>query len=132
MVFSVVAATLFSVLGIKATADFTTLKVEDVKIGTGETLKLGDTATFNFRLTMKNGTKVAGGDTFGSDNPPTFDFKEGSLIPGWTEGLVGLKEGGRRRLEVPSSLAYGQFGSDGIPPNTGLIFLVELVEIINE
>ncbi|MFS8638607.1 MAG: FKBP-type peptidyl-prolyl cis-trans isomerase, partial [Gemmatimonadota bacterium] len=59
----------------------------------------------------------------------------GPLIPGWVEGVKGMREGGTRKLVIPSHLAYGEYGVRGsrgdyiIPPNANLVFEVELVQV---
>lgn len=62
-------------------------------------------------------------------DPATFEL--GQVIPGWSEGLVGLKEGGRRLLVIPPDLAYGSQGAGSdIPPDSTLVFVVDLVEVV--
>ncbi|MFM8971074.1 MAG: FKBP-type peptidyl-prolyl cis-trans isomerase [Actinomycetota bacterium] len=50
------------------------------------------------------------------------------MIPGWQQGIPGMREGGRRLLRIPPDLAYGQSGGPGIPPNEPLIFVIDLVK----
>ena len=68
-------------------------------------------------------------DTSSGVAPLEFTLGQGDVIAGWDLGLVGLKVGGLRRLVIPPSLAYGSVRQGPIPPNTSLIFEVELVEI---
>jgi FKBP-type peptidyl-prolyl cis-trans isomerase FkpA len=66
------------------------------------------------------------------NNPQPFDFVLGigAVIAGWDQGVVGMKVGGVRRLIVPSPLGYGTRGQGSIPPNTTLVFEVELLEVL--
>lgn len=115
---------------VQTVQDFDELKMEDLVEGDGQALELGDTITVNYKLTLADGTPVPGNDTFASGQPATFTFQLGSLIEGWTTGLVGMQVGGTRRLEVPSALGYREAGSPPyIPGNAGLIFEVELLDI---
>jgi FKBP-type peptidyl-prolyl cis-trans isomerase len=54
---------------------------------------------------------------------------QGFVIQGWEQGLVGMKMGGKRRLVIPPELAYGEKGQGAIPPNTTLIFDIELLSV---
>jgi len=105
------------------------LRVEELKPGTGPEAKAGDTVSVHY-----TGTLRANGRKFDSslDRGEPFEFKlgEGQVIKGWDEGVAGMKVGGKRRLEIPSRLAYGEKGSRGaIPPNADLVFEVELLQI---
>jgi len=77
----------------------------------------------------KNGNKGAKFDSSLDRNKPiTFTLGQKQVIPGWDEGISGMKVGGKRTLIIPPQLAYGATGSGGvIPPNATLIFDVELV-----
>ena len=66
-----------------------------------------------------------------SYEPYQFTLGTGSVIQGWDIGIVLLKDGGKGVLYIPSTLAYGERGAGGIPPNSILIFDVELVDIID-
>ena len=59
----------------------------------------------------------------------SFPLGQGAVIPGWDQGLVGMKVGGKRTLAIPASLAYGRTGSGPIPPDAGLVFDVELLRV---
>jgi FKBP-type peptidyl-prolyl cis-trans isomerase len=110
----------------------TTLQIEDLVVGTGATVVAGDTITINYVGTFLDG-RVFDQSTPGQ--PVTFPFPigVGRFIAGFDQGLLGMRVGGRRRLTVPSSLAYGSAGfAPTIPPNTPLRFEVELVGIVGK
>ena len=75
--------------------------------------------------TLINGKKF---DSSYDRNEPT-EFELNRVIPGWTEGLQLIKEGGKATLYIPAKLAYGEQGVPGIPPNSPLIFDVELIQV---
>jgi FKBP-type peptidyl-prolyl cis-trans isomerase len=105
----------------------TTLQIEDITVGTGATLVAGDTMTVNYVGMFLDGRVFDR-----STQPVTFPFPigVGQFIPGFDQGLLGMRVGGKRRLTIPSELAYGRNGSPPtIPPNTPLRFEVELVAI---
>jgi FKBP-type peptidyl-prolyl cis-trans isomerase len=107
----------------------TSLQIEDVVVGTGATVVAGDTITINYIGTFLDG-RVFDQSTPGQ--PVTFPrpIGVGNFIPGFDQGLLGMKVGGRRKLTIPSSLAYGAAGvPPTIPPNTPLAFDVTLVAI---
>ena len=74
------------------------------------------------------GTKFDSSDTGG---PITFTVGAGEVIPGWDQGFTGMRVGGKRRLIIPPNLGYGAEGTPGgpIPPNAGLVFDMELLEV---
>lgn len=105
------------------------LLIEDVKVGNGEVAKLGSKITVHYRGTLKKDGKEF--DSSYGKKPITFDLLEGRLIKGWTEGIPGMKAGGKRKLSIPYALAYGERGTpDGaIPAKSDLNFEVELIEV---
>jgi FKBP-type peptidyl-prolyl cis-trans isomerase len=106
----------------------TELKIEDIVEGTGSAVKAGDTAEVNYVGTLLDGRKFDSS----YDRNQTFEFPVGAgrVIKGWDEGLVGMKVGGKRKLTIPSDMAYGPQGAGGIiGPNTPLQFEIELVSI---
>lgn len=105
------------------------LEYQDLVVGDGETADSGDTVAVHYTGWLTDGTKFDSSLDRGS--PFTFTIDRGSVIQGWHEGIRGMKVGGKRRLIIPSDLAYGDDGYAGIiPPKATLIFDVELVEII--
>jgi FKBP-type peptidyl-prolyl cis-trans isomerase FklB len=94
--------------------------------GTGKTPKKGDNVAVHYRGTLINGTEFE--SSYGRPVAPTFQVE--GLIPGWTEALLMMKEGAKWRLFIPPNLAYGEKGSPPvIPPNSTLIFEVELISV---
>jgi len=107
----------------------TQLVTKDLVTGTGQTAKAGDTVTVNYvGVLYKTGKEF---DSSWSRNQPfTTALTTGSVIPGWVQGIPGMKVGGRRELIIPASLAYGKTGSGTtIPPNSPLVFVVDLLSI---
>jgi FKBP-type peptidyl-prolyl cis-trans isomerase len=92
--------------------------------GQGETPPLGSRVLLEYTGTLPNRQTFA--ETRGG--PREFKLDRMSLIDGWVEALLGMKKGEKRRLKVPSALAYGQKGYAGlVPPNSDLTFELELV-----
>ncbi len=96
--------------------------------GTGAEAKTGDLATVHYTGWLTDGTKFD--SSLDSGQPFQFKIGEGRVIPGWEEGVAGMKVGGTRRLIIPPDLAYGAQGAGGvIPPNAVLVFEVELTGV---
>ena len=111
-----------------ATATVTELKKEDQKVGTGPACKSGDKVHVHYTGTLMNGKQF---DSSRGKEPFEFTLGQGMVIKGWDEGVVGMKKGGKRKLTIPADKAYGASGSPpAIPPNSPLIFDVELLEIV--
>lgn len=102
------------------------IKIEDEKVGSGKIVKSGDTITVNYTGTLTNG-KVF--DSTKGKPPFTTRIGVGQVIKGWDLGIVGMMVGGKRRLTIPSVLAYGSQVQGAIPANSTLIFEVELLAV---
>lgn len=113
---------------LKLSAKVAELQIIDVSVGAGEEVRLDDCITVNYRLSLADGSIVAGNDTFSSGQPIAFQLSEGGLIAGWVQGLPGTKVGGLRRLIIPAALAYGDRASGGVPANSDLIFDIEVLD----
>jgi FKBP-type peptidyl-prolyl cis-trans isomerase len=110
------------------TAPVTSLQIEDTKVGTGPEAQPGRQVSVHYTGTLMDGTKF---DSSRDRNEP-FEFRlgAGEVIPGWDQGVKGMKVGGTRKLTIPPSLAYGSRGSSGvIPPNATLKFDIELLGV---
>jgi peptidylprolyl isomerase len=108
------------------------LKYTDTKVGDGTQAQKGYLVSVQYTGWLyKNGNRGAKFDSsLDSGKPITFKLGSGQVIPGWDEGLLGMKAGGKRTLIIPPELAYGAKGAAGvIPPNATLIFDVELVAV---
>lgn len=110
------------------TSEVTELKIEDLQVGTGAEAKQGDTVTVHYTGWLTDGTKFD--SSLDSGQPFTFRLGAGEVIPGWDQGVEGMKVGGKRKLTIPPQLGYGAQGAGGvIPPNATLVFDVELLSV---
>jgi FKBP-type peptidyl-prolyl cis-trans isomerase len=101
------------------------LQYETLVAGTGMAPNLDSTVKVQYEGKLTNGQVFDSSIARGT--PAEFGLSQ--VIPGWTEGLQLMKAGGKTRFTIPSDLAYGPGGTRGIPPNSVLIFEVELLEI---
>jgi len=104
------------------------LKYYDLVEGDGDTPAEGQTVILHYTGWLEDGTKFD--SSLDRGQPFTFPLGQGSVIPGWDEGVATMKVGGRRQLVVPAELGYGDAGAGAtIPPGATLIFEVELLGI---
>ncbi|HMS93576.1 MAG TPA: FKBP-type peptidyl-prolyl cis-trans isomerase [Candidatus Saccharibacteria bacterium] len=103
------------------------LQIIDTAVGTGDEVQPGATITAHYTGALcKDGTIFQSSHDFG--DPVTFPLDR--VIAGWTAGVPGMKVGGTRRLVIPSAKAYGSVrAAANIPPNSDLVFDIELVAI---
>jgi peptidylprolyl isomerase len=111
------------------------LKYIDIKVGTGAAAVNLENLTVQYTGWLSDGTIFDTSRTVGV-SPFVFQIGLGNVIPGWDEGLLGMKVGGTRKLLIPSALAYGTTGSTDpttgavvIPPNANLVFEVQLLTV---
>jgi len=104
------------------------LETIDLIEGTGPEAKAGDNVSVQYVLVdYKSGKEIE--SSWERNEPFPFVLGSSSVIPGWEQGVEGMKAGGRRELIIPPELAYGAEGSPPIEPNATLIFVVDMVSI---
>lgn len=103
------------------------LAVEEMTVGVGAIAVPGDTLTVHYVGTLSNG--VVFDSSLDRKIPITFVLGAGQVIRGWEEGLIGMRVGGKRLLTIPPEYGYGEGGAGAIPPNSTLIFEVELLDV---
>ncbi|HWK16885.1 MAG TPA: FKBP-type peptidyl-prolyl cis-trans isomerase [Solirubrobacteraceae bacterium] len=105
------------------------LEIEDIVLGDGEEAAAGHVVEVHYvGVSWKNGKQFDAswdrGDTF------KFGLAKGQVIPGWDQGVAGMRVGGRRRITIPPNLAYGKRGAGGvIGPDETLVFVVDLLGV---
>lgn len=106
-----------------------TLVVKDIVKGTGATARVGDTVTVQYvGVSFSNGKQFDA--SWDRGQPFSFPLGAGQVIPGWDQGVVGMKVGGRRELVIPPQLGYGEQGSPpAILGNETLVFVVDLEKV---
>ncbi len=103
------------------------LQYEDEIVGTGPSPRTGQTVVVHYTGTLVSGKKFD--SSVDRNQPFEFTLGVGQVIRGWDEGVATMKVGGKRKLIIPSDLAYGNRDLGSIPPNSTLIFQVELIAI---
>ena len=107
----------------------TDLVIEDLKAGDGVEAKAGDTISAHY-VGVAHSTGEEFDASWNRGQPFEFKLGKGQVIPGWDAGVKGMKVGGRRKLTIPSALAYGARGAGGvIKPNEPLVFVVDLLSV---
>jgi len=113
-----------TIAGFDGPVEVSDLRWDDTVVGTGNEAKVHGTVTIHY-----TGALASNGEIFDSSHKrgEQAEFPLDSLIPGWQEGIPGMKVGGKRRLFIPSDKGYGTHGAGAaIPPNSDLIFDIEL------
>ena len=105
------------------------LVVKDLKTGDGAEAKSGDQVSVQYVGVLYDGGKEFDA-SWDRGEPFAFQLGGGQVIPGWDQGVEGMKVGGRRELIIPPDLAYGAQGQPPtIPPNATLVFVIDLVSV---
>lgn len=107
-------------------------RYQDLKPGTGESAEPGDVVTIHF-IGWLDAAGGKGKEIYNSRREGrTISFVVGTdrVMPGWNDGVIGMREGGKRLLMLPPALGFGSRDVDGvIPPDSGLIFVIDLVAL---
>jgi peptidylprolyl isomerase len=107
-------------------------RYRDLQTGSGETAASGDIATMHFTGWLDEGGRK-GREFYNSRSegtPVSFVIGTERVMPGWNDGIIGMRPGGKRLLLLPPELGYGAKGvQDIVPPNSGLIFIIELLDL---
>lgn len=104
------------------------LKVTDIKVGSGQMAEPGNQVAVHYTGWLTDGIKFD--SSLDRGEPYAFKLGTGAVIRGWDEGLKGMRVGGKRKLTIPSALAYGADGRPPlIPPDATLVFEVELMDV---
>jgi FKBP-type peptidyl-prolyl cis-trans isomerase len=100
--------------------------INDVTVGAGAEVKTGDLVSVNYILSLSDGKVIQNSKDFGQ--PFTFTLGAGQVMPGWEQGFAGMKVGGTRTIIIPPELGYGANQAGPIPPNSTLVFTIELLD----
>lgn len=103
------------------------LIIDDVVVGSGDSVVTGDTVSVHYIGTLQNGQQFD--SSYAKAQPFEFTVGTGQVISGWDQGVLGMKKGGQRILVIPAELAYGDRQVGPIPANSTLVFAIELLEI---
>ena len=104
------------------------LQIEELQVGGGAEATPGKTVHVHYTGWLTDGTKFD--SSLDRGDPFTFPLGAGRVIKGWDQGVAGMKVGGKRKLTIPPELGYGARGSGAaIPPNSTLVFEVELIDV---
>ena len=103
------------------------LGIQDISVGTGAVAQPGDTVTVNYVGTFTDGTVFD--SSIARKQPFSFVLGAGKVIPGWDQGVAGMKVGGTRVLVIPPELGYGSQDVGPIPAGSTLIFQIQLLKV---
>jgi peptidylprolyl isomerase len=107
----------------------TDLQVEDITVGDGDEAAVGRTVDVHYAGNAWS-TRQQFDSSWDRGEAFSFELGAGQVIPGWDQGLAGMRVGGRRRLVIPPGMAYGKAGAGGvIKPDETLVFVVDLLGV---
>ena len=117
--------TLYVLEGAKTSASGLQYMLEST--GSGDSPKVGDLVTMHYIASLTDGTELA--NTYTDKTPLTTVWGQNRLLPGWEEGIGLMKAGGKAQFVLPASLALGEQGAGGVPPNAQLVLMIELLSV---
>ena len=103
------------------------LQYDDLVVGSGKMAEAGMNVSIHYTGYLLDGTKFD--SSLDRGEPLKFQIADGRMIPGFDEGVRGMRIGGKRKLQVPWQMAYGEAGRPPIPPKANLVFDVELLDV---
>ncbi|KKT73118.1 MAG: Peptidyl-prolyl cis-trans isomerase [Candidatus Nomurabacteria bacterium GW2011_GWA1_46_11] len=112
---------------VQPTTQNSSFKIEDLVVGKGDPAEAGKRITVYYKGTLLDGTKFD--SSYDRGQPFQFTLGKGEVIRGWDEGFSGMKVGGKRKLIIPAEMGYGDQAVGVIPPNSVLVFEVELLGV---
>ena len=104
------------------------LQISDTRQGTGKAVVKGALITTQYTGTLEDGSVFD--SSWARGKPFQCVIGTGRVIKGWDQGIIGMQVGGKRQLRVPAHLAYGERSVGSIPPNSNLVFEIELLEVL--
>ncbi|MDN5513950.1 FKBP-type peptidyl-prolyl cis-trans isomerase [Ectopseudomonas composti] len=104
------------------------LIIEDLEPGNGKAVVKGALITTQYRGWLADGSEFD--SSYARGKPFQCVIGSGRVIKGWDQGLIGMQVGGKRKLQVPAHLGYGERSMGAIPPNSDLTFEIELLEVL--
>ena len=103
------------------------LLIADLALGNGREVKIGDTVSVHYIGVLKDGPEFD--NSYKRGAPFSFKVGAGEVIPGWEQGIIGMKERGKRALVIPPESGYGAVAVGPLPANATLLFSIELLSI---
>lgn len=104
------------------------LQIEDIQLGEGKVVVKGALITTQYRGWLEDGSSFD--SSYERGKPFQCVIGTRRVIQGWDQGLMGMRVGGKRKLWVPAHLGYGERQVGSIPPNSNLVFEIELLEVL--
>lgn len=108
-------------------AQLQNLVIDDVAVGEGPAVEVGDVVSVHYIGRLQNGQEFD--NSYERGMPFEFKVGSGTVIEGWERGILGMQQGGQRILVIPADLGYGATGAGPIPGGATLVFAIELLEI---